>query len=259
MSDNKRVDVLTTASDKSGLSGVFEKFLRTFRNLSFLVVLLPVILLMLGSLSVCLVPSILLFNYLNELAHNSSTFLQAFAIAVGFALGYFIYGMCLIFFIPFINFILQLNKFIKPFRGPWFSLQTIPWYIHNALTYIVRFTFLDFITPTPLNILFYKMMGMKIGKGVVINTVYISDPCLITLEDYVTIGGSATLFGHYGQKGYLVLSPVHIKKNAVIGLKASIMGGVTVGEDAQVLAHSVLFPKTVVPDGEIVPPCSCKK
>lgn len=258
MINKKKVDVHTTTSDLSGVSGFLESFLRTFRDLSFFLLLTPVILLMLSSLSFCLVPSIILFTSLMEWTADSSIFLRSLAIGVGFSFGYFIYGLCLIFFIPLVNFILQLNRFIKPFRGPWYSVQTIPWYIHNALTYIVRFTFLDFITPTPLNILFYKMMGMKIGKGVVINTVYISDPCLITLDDHVTIGGSATLFGHYGQKGYLVLAPVHIKKNAVIGLKASIMGGVTIGEDAQVLAHSVLFPKTVVADHATVPPCRCE-
>ena len=53
---------------------------------------------------------------------------------------------------------------VKPFRGGYFSLQSVPWYIHNALTYIVRYTFLEFVTPTPLNTLFYKMMGMELVK-----------------------------------------------------------------------------------------------
>jgi hypothetical protein len=44
------------------------------------------------------------------------------------------------------------------------------------MTYVMRFTFLEFITPTPINIFFFKAMGMKIGKGTVINTSFISDP-----------------------------------------------------------------------------------
>ena len=56
------------------------------------------------------------------------------------------------------------------------------------------------------------------------------------------------MFGHYGQKGFLVLSPVHIGKGANVGLKASIMGDVVVGADANILPHSVVFPKTRVPD-----------
>ena len=63
-----------------------------------------------------------------------------------------------------------------------------PWYFHNAYTYIVRYTFLEFITPTPLNLLFYKMMGMKIGKGAHINTTNISDPGLIEIGDLPAAG-----------------------------------------------------------------------
>ena len=95
-------------------------------------------------------------------------------------------------------------------------------------------------------------MGMKIGKGVVINSTNISDPCLITLGDYVTIGGSATIFAHYGQKGYLIVSPVTIGAKSTIGLKASIMGGAKVGEKATVLPHAVVLPRARVKDGEIV-------
>ncbi len=57
-----------------------------------------------------------------------------------------------------------------------------------------------------------------------INTTNISDPCMITLGDYVTVGGSVTIFGHYGQKGYLIIEPVEIGNGTTIGLKSSIMG-----------------------------------
>ena len=83
-----------------------------------------------------------------------------------------------------------------------------------------------------------------------INTSNISDPCLIELEDNVTIGGSATIFGHYAQAGILVLAPVKIKRGATIGLKASIMGDVIVGEKVTVKPHSILLPKTRLNKGD---------
>ena len=94
-------------------------------------------------------------------------------------------------------------------------------------------------------------MGMKIGKGVIINTTNISDPCLIEIEDYVTIGGSVHMLAHYGQKGYLILAPVKIGRGANIGLKASIMGDVEIGAEATVKPHSVVLPKTRIAEGEI--------
>ena len=238
----KKVDVLSTTSGLPGLAGHFETFLRRFRNLSFSLCLSPII--VLGGLC------IYLYRFVDSWTQTWPQFLHIVALGCGLAFAFLAYGLTIIFVVPLVNFLMPFK--VKPWRGSWFSIQTIPWYIHNALTYIVRYTFLDFITPTPLNVLFYRLMGMKIGKGVIINTSNISDPCLITLGDYVTIGGSATLFAHYGQKGYLIISSVHIKKGATIGLKASIMGDVIVGENATVKAHSVVMPKSRIADNETV-------
>ena len=93
-------------------------------------------------------------------------------------------------------------------------------------------------------------MGMKVGIRTEINTSNISDPGLITLEEGVTIGGSATIIAHYAVHGYLIIAPVHIRKNATIGLRAIIMGGVEIGEGAKILPNSVVLPKTIVPAGE---------
>ena len=115
----------------------------------------------------------------------------------------------------------------------------------------MRYTFAKFMTPTPLSVLFYKMMRMKIGRAVQINTTNISDPCMIELGDKVTIGGSATLIGHYGSAGFLVLAPVRIGNKVTIGLRAIIMGDVEIGNNVRILPNSVVMPKTRIPDGEI--------
>ena len=246
----KKVDVLSTTSGLPGLAGHFETFLRRFRNLSFSLCLSPIIVLGGLCIGVSLVPGIYLYRFVDSWTQTWPQFLHIVALGCGLAFAFLAYGLTIIFVVPLVNFLMPFK--VKPWRGSWFSIQTIPWYIHNALTYIVRYTFLDFITPTPLNVLFYRLMGMKIGKGVIINTSNISDPCLITLGDYVTIGGSANLFAHYGQKGYLIISSVHIKKGATIGLKASVMGDVVIGENASVKAHSVVMPKSRIEDNETV-------
>jgi hypothetical protein len=246
----KREDVLTEKSEIPGVRGFVETFLRKFRTLAFGLFLAPLAFTCCACLGLAAAPAIYWFNFVSAYTAQWPTILHYAALGFGLASGYGIYGFCLLFIIPAANFI---NPFkVKPFRGPWFSLAAIPWYIHNALTYMMRFTFLEFLTPSPLNILFYRMMGMKIGKGVVINTTFISDPCLITLEDYVTVGGSATIFAHYGQKGYLIIAPVHVGRGTNIGLKASIMGGATIGANVNIKPHSAVMPKTTVGDGETV-------
>ncbi|RME14410.1 MAG: hypothetical protein D6797_08885 [Bdellovibrio sp.] len=243
-------DVLKKTSDLPGLMGYFESALRRFRTLMFVLTLSPLFFVCTLVLGISLTPALMFFYYMVHFSESWSVFLKIPFLAWSLSFGYLIYGITLIFVVPLFNFLMPFR--VKPWRGIWFSVQSIPWYVHNALTYLVRYTFLEFITPTPLNILFFKMMGMKIGKGVVINTTNISDPCLIEIGDYVTIGGSATLFAHYGQKGYLVISKTKIGSGSTIGLKASVMGGVHIGEKALVLPHAVLLPRARVYDGETV-------
>lgn len=244
MSDKKHIDVNCTKSEKKGASGLFESYLRKLKGISFIFPMIPVALAYIVALSVAIAPGYMIMIKTYFLFSQSNLLIQGLAIGASFALAYGCFIFSIILVVPFLNW---LNPFkVKPWRGNWYSTTTIPWYYHNALVQLVRYTVLDFITPTPLNLLFFKLMGMKIGKNCVINTSNISDPCLITLEDNVTIGGSATIFGHYAQKGILILAPVIIKKGATIGLKASIMGDVIVSEGKVIGPNEVLLPKTRV-------------
>ena len=94
------------------------------------------------------------------------------------------------------------------------------------------------------------LMGMKIGRGVHINSTHISDPAMIELGDKVTIGGSAVIAAHYAQAGYLIIARVRIGRGATIGLRATIMGDVVIGDGARVLPNSVVLPKTRIAAGE---------
>jgi acetyltransferase-like isoleucine patch superfamily enzyme len=60
-----------------------------------------------------------------------------------------------------------------------------------------------------------------------------------------------TIVGHYGQAGLLIIAPVKIGDECTIGLKSSVMGGVTIGNGVKIMPHSVVMPKTVIPDNEI--------
>ena len=245
----QRIDLDTTSSDLTGVSSLFEKALRRFRFIIPLILISLLYFIGCIGMGMSLVPGLYLINFVYSTTLSLSPFFHYFLLGVSIAIAYFLYGFTLILIIPFINFLLPLR--LKPWRGIYYSLKTVPWFFHNALTYIVRYTFLNFITPTPFNVLFYRLMGMKIGKGVQINTTNISDPCLLELEDKVTIGGSATVVCHYGAEGFLILAPVKIRRGATIGLRCIIMGDVEIGEKAKILPNSVLMPKTRVPANEI--------
>ncbi len=244
----KYEDPYGTTSKKSGFAGVFETIIRTFRGLSFLAFIIPIFSLYILSIGVAASPAVFLFKFVQPMFENQNLFISTLGYSFLIPFCYFTFAIALIFVVPFFNWILPLK--IKPMRTTWFSLEVIPWYYHNALVQLVRYTVLDIMTPSPLNLLFFKMMGMKVGKNVLINTSNISDPALITLEDNVTVGGSATIFAHYGMKGYLIVAPVIIKKGANLGLKSSIMGDVVIEEGAMVPPHEIVLPKTVFKKGD---------
>ncbi len=240
--NNEPEDVLSQISDRPGIAGIIETFLRRFRIISYILALIPLYIIAIIAMGISATPGVYFFSWVLKISAGWTELYRLMFLSIGFVTAYFIYGFTLIFVIPLFNWLIPLR--VKPFRGSFFSIQSIPWYIHNGLTYIVRYTFLEFITPTPLNILFFRLMGMKIGKGVHINTSNISDPALIEIGDYVTIGGSAHILAHYGQKGYLIVSHVMIGAGANIGLKATIMGDSVIGENAVIAPHEVILPKS---------------
>jgi hypothetical protein len=242
-----REDVDATTSEKTGIAGIFETLLRRFRVASYLIALIPLYFIGILAMGISATPGVFFFNFVRDAVSELPQILYYGTIALTLILAYFLYGLTLIFVIPIFNFLMPFR--LKPFRGGYYSLATVPWYFHNAFTYIVRYTFLEFVTPTPLNIMFYRLMGMKIGKGAHINTTNISDPRLIEIEDKVTIGGSVHIIAHYASHGYLIVEPVKIRKGATVGLKATIMGDVEIGEGATIAPHEVILPKSRVPAG----------
>ncbi len=247
-SQNHKADVYELRSERKGVGGFFENALRNFQILGHLALIAPLYLIAASSLGLALVPGFYLYQYADSISQDWSQAARYWILGSSLGAGYFAYGFSLILIAPAINFLFQAK--LSAWRGPYYSLPAIRWYIHNGLTYLVRYTFLEFITPTPFNLFFYRAMGMKIGAGTIINTSHLSDPSLITMGRKVTLGGSVAIVGHYGQGGYLVLAPVKIGDKATIGLRAILMGGVEIGESAKILPGSVVLPKTKVPAGE---------
>ncbi|MCB0377854.1 MAG: hypothetical protein KDD33_05115 [Bdellovibrionales bacterium] len=251
MNKDEKLKIHTdTSSDLPGLWGLSERVLRRFKGLAFFLTLLPLVFIYIFCLAVALSPGVFLFEFIGPYLTDAPMWMAVMAYSLAIAISYVMFGVTLVFVVPLMNFLIPFK--VKECRGNWYSLQVIPWYYHNALTQLVRYTVLDMMTPTPVTMMFYKMMGMKMGKNCIINTTNISDPCLIELGDYVTIGGSATIFAHYGQGGYLIIGRTKIGDYSTVGLKASIMGNVTVGKKCMIHPHAVLLPKTHVADGETV-------
>jgi acetyltransferase-like isoleucine patch superfamily enzyme len=162
---------------------------------------------------------------------------------------YFSYTICVIFVAGAFRALTRAQSPIGTFS--FYSPQAIRWARYNAIALLVRYTGVNFIRATPFLSLFHRMMGMKIGRRVLINTAIIADSNLIEIGDDTLIGGDATVVAHAAEDGRLVTAPIKIGSRVTIGLMSVIFPGVTIGDDAVVAACAVLPKGTRVGAGEI--------
>ena len=139
--------------------------------------------------------------------------------------------------------LLQMNNTSEPQKIRQFLSQIIDSEIDKSVTIF-----------TPFHINYGK--NTQIGKNVFINfdCVFL-DLGGITIEDGVLIAPKVSLLseGHPispEQRHSLVPKHIHIKKNAWIGANATILHGVTIGQNAVVAAGSVVTKN--VPDNVVV-------
>jgi hypothetical protein len=229
-------------------TGVLDRLIRGFPDTSYLLACSLLYSVACAALGLALTPSLLLVARLAPLLWRSPHWWRWPSLGVLLGIALFAWGFALLVVVPVFNWMLPTR--VRPFHGGYFTIAALPWYLHNGLFYLVRFTFLPFVTLTPMGILFLRAMGMRMGRRPRISTENFSDPCLITLGDDVVIGGSAHVFCHYGGGGKLVIAPVLIESGAVIGEKATVMGDVVVGAGATILPHGLLLPGTRVPARE---------
>jgi acetyltransferase-like isoleucine patch superfamily enzyme len=226
-----------------------DRLVRRYARPAYVVVVLGLYLLASTALGLALAPAIWCWESFAGWSQSLPFLIRGVVLGFGTAISFFVFGFGLLVVIPIYNLVLPTR--VRPFKGGYYSLRAAPWLLHNGLFYLVRFTFLPFVTLTPFGIWFLKAMGMHIGRHAFINTEYISDPQLIRIGEDAALGGSVRIFAHYGGGGKLVVAPVVIGDRATIGLAATVMGDVEVGRDATVLPHSVLLPGSRVGDGEI--------
>lgn len=225
-----------------------DRFIRRFGTPAWAIAMAVMYAIAATAAGIALAPSLAILERWGVPLWHSAAWWRLPALGIVVAASVAVWGLALMVVVPVYNWLLPTR--IRPFKGGYFTIAALPWYVHNALFYLVRFTVLPFATLTPIGPLFLQAMGMTLGKRVRIGTEYLSDVRLITMGDDAAIGGSATIFCHVAGGGHLIIAPVVIGARAQIGLRATVFGDVVVGNDAVVLAHSVLLPGTRIGAGE---------
>jgi acetyltransferase-like isoleucine patch superfamily enzyme len=164
-------------------------------------------------------------------------------------LGFFLFGITLMFVLPAMKFIFRW----KPHVGevPVRSFRIWSWYNYNGMLFLFNTVFGRFARLTSVYPMYLRLMGAKIGRDAVVNTQHIYDLDIITIGDKTIIGANASILGHVGEKGKLVRQPVRIGSHCTVGQYANIFPGVTMGDNCHVGAMS-LVPKGMTLDANAV-------
>jgi len=182
---------------------------------------------------VALLPAIL---FVKLFWFRGSPLLLAFALGIGY----------LLFGLTYLVLVILIRRLIG-FRSregdyPFISSYAIRWAFLGSLVGLAKILILNHVRGMPILNAFFRLMGARIGRNVLINTSNLFDFDLIEIGDDAFIGGDAVIIGHVGEKGLLRIRPVRIGPRCTVGQSSVVFPG-AVMEEGSVLGALSLLPK----------------
>lgn len=99
---------------------------------------------------------------------------------------------------------------------------------------------------------YLRLVGMKIGKNTLVGGV-IKDPCVTKIGNHCTMGEYAIIYGHVHdfEHATILIDPVTIGDNCVIGAGAIIMPGAVIEDNVKVAAGALVTKRQRLSSGNI--------
>src|SRR5512136_602098 len=107
---------------------------------------------------------------------------------------------------------------------------------------VVRLLVGAVLKATPVWSFYLRMNGAKLGRGVYVNSLHITDHNLLEFGDYVVIGDGVHLSGHTVERAVIKTGRVRLGHGVMVGLDSIVGIGVEAGPLCQIGALS-LVPK----------------
>ncbi len=121
-----------------------------------------------------------------------------------------------------------------------FEWPMLDWIRYTISFHMVRVLAGTFLRTTPIWVLYMRLNGAKLGRRVWVNSLDVTDHCLLEFGDDVVIGGGVHLSGHTVERGLLKTAPVRLARGVTIGVGANIEIGVEAGPECQIGALSAV-------------------
>ena len=152
-----------------------DRFIRQFNYTAYVVAILFLYAVAATALGAALAPALFVFQELGPVGDTWPALWRLAWLGTSLGLCFFVFGFALLLVVPVYNFALPTR--VKPFKGGYFTIAAVPFYLHNGLFYLVRYTVLPFFTLTPFGLLFLKAMGnVEVGAGAVVLPHYVVLP-----------------------------------------------------------------------------------
>jgi serine acetyltransferase len=125
------------------------------------------------------------------------------------------------------------------------------WTRSMVATHVVRFFTGGLFRGSPIWTTYLRLAGARVGRGVYVNSLAVTDYNLLEFGDDVVIGDDVHLSGHTVEGGVVKTAPLRLGSNVTIGLGSVLEIGVDAGDGCQVGALSFVPKHTRLEAGTV--------
>ncbi len=137
---------------------------------------------------------------------------------------------------------------IKPGSYDVATFTVFRWLIFSGIYTMAVTIILPVIPMTFFALLFFRIIGCRIGKNSRINSYMLNDAYLLEIGDNVIVGGKTDISCHIFENGRLILQPIKIGDSTMIGAHCYISPGVTIGKNCVIGLNSYIRRGKSIPD-----------
>ena len=112
------------------------------------------------------------------------------------------------------------------------------WARYSIISHVVRLLAGTALRATPMWVWYLRLDGARIGRRVWVNSLGVTDHCLLDLGDDVVIGAGVHLSGHTAERGYIRTDTIELGARTTIGVNTIVGIGVVTGPGCQIGALS---------------------
>ena len=132
-------------------------------------------------------------------------------------------------------------------RYPLWGLTYFRWWFASRCCELPH---LYLLAGTPWMSMYLRALGAKVGRNVLVETITLGAPDLLTIEDGVSVGTFVNIENGRIEGGLLIIGPVLLRQDAVVDSYAVLENDTTVGERSRLSGQSALAAGRHIPADE---------